>query len=64
VATVWISSSLRELTSGRQTVTGPGASVCQVIERLDPLYPGLRDRFCAAQSLSAGLSVAEYKQVV
>jgi molybdopterin synthase sulfur carrier subunit len=63
MATVWIPSLLRDLTNGRQTVAVPGATVRQVIEALDRLYPGLRDRLCDANGLRPGMSVAVDTQV-
>ena len=41
---VWVPAQLRDVTQGRQTVTVPGATVRQVIEELERLYSGVRDR--------------------
>jgi molybdopterin synthase sulfur carrier subunit len=63
MATVWIPSLLRGLTQGRETVTVPGATVRQVIEELERLFPGLRDRLCDANGLRPGIAVAVDTQV-
>ena len=63
MATVWVPSLLRDLTAGQETVTVPGATVRQVIEALDRLYPGIQDRLCDANGLRAGMAVAVDTQV-
>ena len=60
---VWIPSLLRELTGGRDTVTVPGATVRQVIEELERLHPGLRERLCEGGELRPGLAVVVDGQV-
>ncbi len=57
MAHVWIPSLLRDLTQGRETVTVPGSRVRQVIEELERLYPGVRDRLCDANGLRPGIAV-------
>jgi molybdopterin converting factor small subunit len=57
VATVWIPSLLRDLTAGRETVTVPGDSVHALIEALDRLHPGIKDRLCDAHGLRPGIAV-------
>jgi molybdopterin synthase sulfur carrier subunit len=44
VATVWVPSLLQGLTGGAGTVTVPGATLREVIDNLEPRYPGLKDR--------------------
>jgi molybdopterin synthase sulfur carrier subunit len=61
--TVWIPALLRDLTAGQETVTVPGATVRQVIEALDRLYPGMQDRLCDAHGLRPGIAVAVDTQV-
>jgi len=56
MARVWIPSLLRDLTGGGETVTVPGVSVRQVIDELDRLHPGVRDRLCDGDSLRRGLA--------
>jgi molybdopterin synthase sulfur carrier subunit len=58
MATVWIPALLRDLTNGQETVTAPGATVRQVIDSLDAVYPGIRDRLCDANVLRPGIAVA------
>ena len=43
---VWIPALLRDLTGGEETVTVPGETVQQVIEKLDERYPGIKERLC------------------
>ncbi len=63
MAIVWIPSLLRDLTGGQPTVTVPGATVRQVIEALDRLYPGIKDRLCDANGLRSSVAVAVDTQV-
>jgi molybdopterin synthase sulfur carrier subunit len=44
MAVVWVPSLLRSLTGGASTVTVPGATLRDVINNLEPRYPGFRDR--------------------
>lgn len=57
MALVWIPPLLRDLTGGRETVTAPGANVCQVIEALEQQFPGVRGRLCPDGALRRGLAV-------
>lgn len=61
--TIWIPPLLRDLTGGRETVAVSGANVLQVIEALDRLYPGVRDRLCEEQDLRSGIAVVVDGQV-
>ena len=58
MATVWIPSLLRDLTHGQETVTVPGATVRQVINALENLYPGVKARLCDGEGLRRGIAVA------
>jgi molybdopterin synthase sulfur carrier subunit len=58
MATVWIPSLLRDLTGGRESLTVPGATVGQVVDSLDQLYPGVKSRLCDAGGLRASVAVA------
>jgi len=58
MAVVWIPAQMRGLTGGRQTVVVPGSTVEEVVQALERLHPGIRDRLCEAGSLRPGLAVA------
>lgn len=57
MATVWIPAQLRDLTNGQETVTVCGARVLQLIEALEPLFPGIKARLCTADGLRPGIAV-------
>lgn len=61
--TVWIPAQLRPLTRGQETVTVAGHTVRQVIDALDQLFPGVKDRLCDANGLRPGIAVAVDTQV-
>jgi molybdopterin synthase sulfur carrier subunit len=63
MARVWIPSLLRDVTGGQETVTVPGASVRQVIDELDRLHPGARERLCHGDALRSGLAVVVDNEV-
>ena len=63
MATVWIPSLLRDLTHGQETVTVPGANVREVIDALERLYPGIRDRLCDGDQLHPGIALAVDSQI-
>ncbi|MCI0459909.1 MAG: MoaD/ThiS family protein [Gemmataceae bacterium] len=60
---VWIPALLRDLTGGRETVRVQGGTVGQVIDALDRLYPGVKERLCAGDELRPGVAVAVGSQV-
>jgi molybdopterin synthase sulfur carrier subunit len=57
MAEVWIPALLRDLTGGVEKVTVEGETVRQVIDRLDQLYPGIRQRLCEEDRLREGIQV-------
>ena len=57
MAEVWIPALLRDLTGGMEKVTVEGETVRQVIDRLDQLYPGIRQRLCEDDRLREGIQV-------
>ena len=58
MAVVWIPPLLRDLTAGQETVTVCGDTVRQLVDALDRLYPGIRDRLCDDNGLRPGIAVA------
>ena len=58
MAVVWIPSLLRDLTGGIDSVSVPGSNVRQIIEGLERLYPGIKDRLCVGDGLRSGIAVA------
>ena len=58
MATVWIPSLLRPLTAGQAKVSAPGKSVGQVIEALEAVHPGLKDRLCQDDQLKPAIAVS------
>jgi molybdopterin synthase sulfur carrier subunit len=54
---VYIPPLLRELTHGQDTLTIPGKTVGQVVERLEQSYPGIKARLCDGESLRPGLAL-------
>jgi len=58
VAKVYIPTLLRNLTGGSAAVEVDGATVGQVVERLEQLYPGIRERLLDAGRLRPNISVA------
>jgi molybdopterin synthase sulfur carrier subunit len=61
--TVWMPAPLRDLTGGLQTVFVSAGTVRQVIEAVDRLHPGIKDRLCDANGLRPGMAVAVNTQV-
>jgi molybdopterin converting factor small subunit len=57
MARVWIPPLLRDLTGDHETVTVPGSRVRGIIDELDQLYPGMRDRLCQGDDLRPGIAV-------
>ena len=58
MATVLIPSLLRPLTAGQARVSAPGKSVGQIIEALEAVYPGLKDRLCQGDQLKPAIAVS------
>lgn len=54
---VGIPSLLRELTAGKNYLTVEGDTVREVVENLEALYPGIRDRLCDGERLRPSISV-------
>lgn len=58
MATVYIPSLLQKGTGGRRQVEVEGATVREVIDNLDRLYPGMRDSLLEGNQLRSNISVA------
>jgi molybdopterin synthase sulfur carrier subunit len=58
MATVWIPALLRGLTHERESLQVPGTSVRQIIDNLEGLYPGIKDRLVLGDRLRPGIAVA------
>jgi len=55
----WIPSLLQKLTGGRAQVEVTGSTVREVIDSLDGIYPGIRERLCTAEgTLKPEIAVA------
>ena len=52
MAIVWIPALMRELTGGRAQVTVSGRTVSEVIDALEGIYPGIKDRLCQDEQLN------------
>ena len=56
--TVYIPPQLRKLTDGAQTVEVTGQTLRQVVDALEELYPGIRDRLHDGENFRPGLAAA------
>ena len=63
MAKVWIPSLLRNFTQGRESLQIPGTSVRQVIDNLEVIYPGIKERLCDGAELRRGIAVAVNAQL-
>jgi molybdopterin synthase sulfur carrier subunit len=61
--TVWIPALLRDVTRGQETVRVSGSTVREIVEALDRIYPGVRERLCTGNSLRPGIAVAVDTQI-
>src|SRR5262245_14866034 len=60
---VWIPSLLRDLTGNQESVRVNGATVRQIIEKLDQQFPGIKDRLCSEGRLQPGIAVVVDAQI-
>ena len=58
MATIFIPTMLQKMTDGAQKVDMEVRNVRQVIERLEELYPGIRDRLLEDGDISPNIAVA------
>ena len=54
---VGIPSLLRDLTNGQRSLSVEGDTVRQVIDNLDDLYPGIKDRLCEDDRLRPSIAI-------
>ena len=54
---VAIPSLLRNLTSGEESITVPGATIREVIDNLESRYPGMKARLCEDDRIKPGIAV-------
>ncbi len=55
---VWIPALHRDLSSGVEVVSLEGDTVGALIDVLDAIYPGLRDRLCEEEKIRPYIAVA------
>ena len=58
MATVFIPSLMQKLTGGQRQVEVQGSTVRQIIENLEKVYPGIKDRLVADSRIKPNISVA------
>ena len=58
MATVFIPSLMQRLTDGKATVTVSGASVREIVNNLEEMYPGTKDRLVDKFKIKGGINVA------
>ena len=58
MATIFIPTMLQKMTDGAQKVDMEVRNVRQVIERLEELYPGIRDRLLEDGDIAPNIAVA------
>jgi sulfur-carrier protein len=54
---VGIPSLLRDLTHGQRSLSVEGETVRQVIDHLEELYPGIKDRLCEEDRLRPSIAI-------
>jgi molybdopterin converting factor small subunit len=57
MAVVWIPPLLQSLTGGADKVTVSGKTLRQVLNRLDTLYPGIKDALLEEDRILPGIAV-------
>jgi molybdopterin synthase sulfur carrier subunit len=58
MARVFIPAQIRDLTDGQEVVEVNGMTVREVIEALESIHPGTRERLCRDGQLRPGLMIA------
>lgn len=57
MAMVWIPALYRDLTDGKDRLTIDGSTVREVVDNLDNLYPGIKDRLLIDNNIRNNISV-------
>jgi sulfur-carrier protein len=60
----WIPSLMQKLTEGQQQIPVEGSTVRQVVEALESLYPGFKDRIVEDDRIRTEIAVAVDGEVV
>jgi molybdopterin synthase sulfur carrier subunit len=63
MATVFIPALMRKLTGGKATVDVSGANVREIVNNLEELHPGLKERLVDKWKLKSNITVAVDGQV-
>ena len=63
MATVFIPALMRKLTGGKATVEVSGANVREIVNNLEELHPGLKERLVDKWKLKSNINVAVDGQV-
>ncbi|MAQ90694.1 MAG: hypothetical protein CMM03_12640 [Rhodopirellula sp.] len=58
MATVFIPAQLRELSGGVQSVEIEARNVREIVDQLDEMFPGFKDRICTDGNISPSLQVS------
>lgn len=58
MATVFIPAQLRELSGGIQSVELEAKNIRAVVQQLDAMFPGFKDRICTDGNISPSLQVS------
>lgn len=58
MAVVYIPSLMQSLTEGQQSLNIPGATVRQIINNLEEVCPGIKDRLVDNNRIKSSISVA------
>ena len=54
---VWIPATMRNLTGGQQRVQVAGITIRQVVNGLDALFPGIKEKLCEGEGIMPGIAV-------
>ena len=58
MATVFIPAQLRQLSGGVQSVEIEARNVREIVDQLDEMFPGFKDRSCTDGNISPSLQVS------